>query len=83
MEVSEVESDSSETSHLTEDISSDEGEVISGNVVPYANEPLASNSSSDEENEECEDEDQLPPSTLAKRFDGEIKLDEWLVKYSK
>lgn len=71
------EGDSSEKSTSSDDISSDEGEVTSGNVVPYANEPLASDLSSDEENEECEDEDQIPPSTLAKRFDGEIKLDEW------
>ena len=60
------------------DRSEDEGEVLSGAVRPYENEPVASSSESDgEEMDSGEDEDGIPPRTLVARSEGRLELEAW------
>jgi len=57
--------------------SENEGEVLSGVITPYANEPLASSSDSDSTESDNDDEDGISPATLEARFEGQAELNEW------
>lgn len=57
---------------------SNDNYVFSGEYLPYQDEPLASDSDSDED-DGAEDEDGLSAAVLEKRFEKEITLDKWYV----
>ncbi|KAK3727219.1 hypothetical protein QZH41_020353 [Actinostola sp. cb2023] len=70
--------------------SENEGEVLSGVITPYANEPLASSSDSDSTESDNDDEDGISPATLEARFEGQAELNDlfcravayrWLIKW--
>lgn len=72
---SESSTNSSEQEHSPEEI-----EVISF-VEPYEDEPLASSDDDEVDQDEEEDVDGLTARVLEARFERQITVNEWLVKF--
>lgn len=60
-----------------------EGIEVVGNVEPYEDEPVASDDGDHEDEEDEVDADGLTPAVLEARFERQIAIREWLVKFSK
>jgi len=74
-----MQNDSSQSSSDSEE-SGEEVEVLTGELEPYQDEPLASDGETDggEENEEA-DIDGLTPTVLEARFERRVTAREWIV----